>query len=164
MNKFRSSINSRLLKALFYETVNADKSTVIYTLKDEDHEGFPSLYRLYMETSDSTEYDFAVRYLDGWEHWEMLCKCNWFKPYVSRWRRELEVKLRSQALKAIKDVADTREHKDSLSANRFLLEKGWVKKQEKGRPKQEDIEKAAILLAEDENKIKDDFARILGNG
>jgi len=162
MNKFRSSINSRLLKALFYEQTGADKGTVVYTLKDEDHEGFPSLYRLYMEASDPTEYQFAIRHLDGWEHWEMLCKCSWFKPYLSRWRRELEVKLRSDALAHIKDLSDLKNHKDSFAASKFLLEKKWIDKPTKGRPKQEDIDKQAIILAEDENRLKEDFQRILG--
>ena len=162
MNKFRTDNNIRYLKALFFETTDADKSTVVYTLKDREHMGYPSLYQLYMETNDPTEYTFATQYLDGWEHWEMLSSCSWFKPYVERWRRELELKVRSEALLKIRESA--KEGKDSFAANKFLLEKGWTKDKPsgRGRPKKEDIAKAADQIAQDRNRVEADFNRILG--
>lgn len=159
MNKFRGENNIRYLKALFYETVNADKSTVVYTLKNEDHMGFPSLYRLYMEMDDPTEYQFAITYLDGWEHWEMLTACTWFKPYVEKWRREIELRVRSQALAKLREAA--KEGKDTLAANKFLLERGWKDKATKGRPSKDQIKKAADEIAHDEKKINNDFDRII---
>jgi hypothetical protein len=162
MNKFRNSNNRQYLKGLFYEEVNEDKSTVIYTLKDEDHKGFPSLYRLYMETGDPTEYEFAVTHLDGWSHWEALTACTWFKPYVERWRRELAIKLKSQALAKVREMA--KEGKDVFAANKFLLDKGWEEKPGKGRPNKEQIKKAADEIAQHEKRVSQDFERILGGG
>ena len=150
-NKFRSSIGSRYLKGLFYEEGSPlNKDSFLYTLKDKDTKGYPSLYRLYMEKEDLTEWEFANEYLDGFEHWEMLCACNWFKPYVERWRRELELKLRARALSAIRDEA-TSESKNSYYANKFLLEGGWKEKSStsndrgRGRPKKLHDEQDKIL-------------------
>lgn len=161
-NKFRNATNSRYLKGLFYETTDADKSTVVYTLKDVDHQGFPSLYQIYMEVGDPTEYLFATATLDGWEHWEMLTNCTWFKPYVDRWRRELELKIRSDALIRIREEAKNRASANSYAANKFLLEKGWAPKEtgSRGRPKKEDVRKEAEVIALADKRIKNDYERI----
>jgi hypothetical protein len=160
---FRSSTNSRYLKGLFYETTLANKFSVVYTLKDQDHLSFPSLYRLYLEANDPTEYRFALEHLDGWEHWEMLCSCTWFKPYVERWRRELELRLKSESLARIMREAKTNS-KESFTANRYLLEKGWEAKDKnpRGRPSKEQIQQQAQVIALTDRRLEEDFERISG--
>lgn len=153
-NKFRASNNTRLLKALFYEQTLSDKSSVVYTLKDVDHEGFPSLYRLYMEIDDPTEWEVSQRLVDGWEHWEMLCAATWFKPYIERWRKELELRMKSKALNRIRAEARTNS-KESFNANKYVLEKGWEPKEGqkngRGRPSKDEIKKAANEIAANES-------------
>lgn len=159
MNKYKNSAGSYYTRGLFYETTLADKTTVVYTLKNEDHEGFPSLYRLYMETADPTEYRFAVANLGSWEHWEALCKASWFKPYVASWRRELEIWLKSEALAEIMALARS-SGRDKFSANRFLIERGWEVKPSKGRPTQQAVDQAAYEIAQNKAQIEEDFQRI----
>lgn len=160
-SEFRTSNRKRLLRGIFYETTTSDKSTVLYTLKDEDHLGFPSLSRLYLETEDPTEYEFARLYLESWDHWQELCECSWFKDYVSRWRKELEVKIRSKALRAIKSEA-TNNGKNSFAANKLLLEGGWLPKDtpKRGRPTKDEIQKAANDEVDFLKRISDDFTRL----
>jgi hypothetical protein len=162
-NKFRSSSNSRLLKALFYETTGADKATVVYTLKDSDHLGYPSLYRLYMETDDPTEYRFATQHLDGWEHWQQLCECTWFVAYADRWRHELEVRMKSKALARIMTEAKTG-GRDSFASNKYLLEKGWEPKEQakRGRPSKAEIKEEAHKILSTSSRLEEDFFRITG--
>ena len=161
--KFRNSTNGRYLKGLFFEQTLADKSSVVYTLKDWDHEGFPSLYRLYMEMEDLTEYEFANKYLDGWEHWEMLNACEWFKPYVERWRKELTLKVQARALKALRAEAQS-SSKNSFVANKFLVDRGWVDKSEKshgrGRPSKDEVKKAADAIALHDKRLEEDLQRL----
>jgi len=163
-NKYRNSTNSRLLNALFYETAR-DKKAVLYTLKDGDHKSYPSLYRLYMEMDDLTEYDFATTYFDGWEHWQMLCKCPWFIPYIARWREEMELRTKAKALKAIKQEAES-DSKNAYSANKVLLEGGWKKDVEKkvgsgrGRPSKDEINKQTVIEAEKRFRISEDAKRL----
>lgn len=123
-NSFKTDQGVFRLRALFYEETLADKSTVVYTLKDNDHAGYPSLRRLFLDLGDPTEYYFAQRYLDGWAHWERLCDCDWFRPYIERWRRELELIIRSQALMRIRMIASS-PGKESFMANKFLLSGSW---------------------------------------
>jgi len=159
-NKFRIA-NNFLLKSLFYETTGADKSSVVYTLKDVDHEGFPSLYRLYMETMDPTEWNFANKYLESWTHWERLKECSWFKPIHERWIRELDLKIKSKALFRIMHEATTNS-KESFQANKYLLEKGWEPKTTsgRGRPSKEEVNRAAKGIAEEHRRLEQDLLRI----
>lgn len=163
-SKFRSSTNQRLTKSLFLEESYMDQSSVLYTLKDQDHNGFPSLYRLYMEMSDPTELEFARAYFDGWEHWLMIANASWFKPYIAKWREELDVQIRANALKSIRNVASDGFHKQSYEANKFLLLGGWKPQQGKdkvGRPSKEAIKSEAERLFENEKSINEDYKRIL---
>lgn len=161
---FRIHTGQRKLRGLFFETTGADKTGVVYTLKDRDHEGYPSLYRLYMEANDPTEYTFAVACLDSWDHWEMLCACSWFKKYISRWRRELEVRAKAMALKNIQAVANSNS-KEAYQANKFLVAGGWKdpdKRHGRGRPSKEEIAETAKAMAEERSALDDDLARVTG--
>lgn len=165
VNPFRGEYGRRYLKALFFETTLADKSTVVYTLKDHDHEGYPSLYRLYMEMKDPTEYLFANKYLDGWSHWQELCECSWFQPYLSRWRLELELYIKAKALVKLLEEAEHPEGKNYFNVNKYLLERGWKDKDTpgRGRPSKQQVKDAALELAKEQERIDTDADRILIN-
>jgi hypothetical protein len=158
-SRFKNSMGQWYLNALFFEQIGADKSTVVYTLKDEDHEGFPSLYKLYMDMEDVLEYEFANTHLGSWSHWETLTQCTWFKPYIQRWRKELQLKIQSKALRMLRKDAES-DSKTSNSSNRYLLERGWREKNTKGRPSKEDVKRAAKEQAEATAVINEDFLRI----
>jgi hypothetical protein len=165
-SEFRASNNKLLLKGLFFEMTLADKTGVRYTLKDEDHLGYPSLGRLYIEMEDPTEYNFAIAYLESWAHWEQLTACNWFKPFLERWRRELEVRLKSKALAEIKAEARSG-GRNSFAANKYLLERGWEPKEgqsaKRGRPSKEEIKKAAEEHIQSIQSLDEDYNRITVN-
>jgi hypothetical protein len=124
--------------------------------------GFPSLYRLYIETADPTEYKFACLYLDGWSHWEELSEAEWFKPYVSAWRRELEVKLRARALAAIIAVAEEPANSNSYHANKYLLDGSWkpAGASKRGRPSNEEVKAEIRSQAASLREIEEDSKRI----
>lgn len=166
-NVFKNASGAQYLRGLFYETTLADKSTVVYTLKNEDHLGYRSLYRMYMESGDLTEYKFAVQALDGWDHWEALTQCSWFKPYIDAWRRELEIKVRSQALAKISAMASTVTSEKllplSFQANKYLLDGGWKTgdNRKAGRPSKQAIKEEATRIASVDKQLTADFDRIM---
>ncbi len=166
MSKFKNSNGVFLLKGLFFEqTLLDNRHQAIYTLKDEDHEGLPSLYRLYMELEDPTEWEFSQKYLDGWEHWCALCKCKWFKEYIDRWREELELKFSARAFKNMVAIAKTN-GREAAAANKYLLDKGWFKpgkedgKRKVGRPSKELVEKEIKRQAREDLDLAEDLDRI----
>ena len=153
----------RLLQELFYEMSRSGKQHVLYTLKDRDHKGYPSLYRLYMEMEDIAEWDFANKYLESYEHWQMICRCKWFKLHISRWRRELELKVKSRCLKKIMDEAKSDSHL-SIANSKYLLEKGWrndENRAQRGRPSKKEIIDEATKIADIDRQITQDFERII---
>lgn len=135
MNPYKNSSNQHFLNALFYEMVGEDKSSCLYTLKDEDHKGFKSLKKLFLSESDVSEYRFARKYLDSYIHWKKLLSCSWFEEHILAWREELRTKLSSLYLSQIEEIA-AKGGKEGLAANRYLLERlekptGAIKR---GRP------------------------------
>jgi len=164
-SKFKNSMGTRFLRELFFETTSSDKSNVLYTLKNEDHLGFLSLYRIYMSYEDPTEYSFAIDNLLDWEHWEQLTSCSWFKPYIQKWRKEAEIRQKSKALSRIMEEAES-SSRDALNANKYLLEKKWIEKDTspsaRGRPSKEEIRQAASDALRSESSILRSDAERLG--
>lgn len=159
-----AEVGKRYLAGLFWEKTLADKSTCLYTLKEWDHEGFPSLYRLYIECDDPTEYTFAKQYMESWDHWETLCQCNWFKPIVALWRKELDLKTKAKALAAIKATANDPNSKESYQANKFLAtySDNQTKRKGAGRPSKSEVQTAAKEMARETTALNDDLARVTG--
>lgn len=164
--KFRNESNQRYTKALFYEQSWTDKEGIAYTLKDKDYEVegklLPSLYLLYMEEciKDPSEYTFASKHFDGWEHWLMVRDAAWFyKPYYLKWKAELEVRIRSLALISLIKESKV-QSKNSMAINRLLLEGQWDPSQTKskrGRPSKDEIKKATLEELEAQNVISKDL-------
>jgi hypothetical protein len=110
---------------------------------------------------DPSEYTFASKHFDGWDHWLMVRDATWFhKPYYLRWKNELEVRVRSQALIALIKESKV-QSKNSFAINRLLLEKGWEPsergKSVRGRPTKEDIQKAARDSLEARETVSEDL-------
>jgi hypothetical protein len=161
MNKFKASNGVYLLKVLFVEN-DPTKMTAVYTLKDEDHtvdnRVFPSLRRLFVESEDLTEYLFAETHLGGWGHWCKLKECSWF-PY-HQWREELEVRVKSKALRNVQDIVRDNKHKDNLQASKFILQDGWKKKERVGRTTKEKIKQEANSLFKEKSETAEDLERL----
>jgi hypothetical protein len=131
MSNFKDSMGRWFTKSLFFETARTDqKDRVLFTLKEEEHLGYPSLKEMYLDTEDPTEYDFAVEHLGGWNHWKALTKCKWFAPYLADWRDEMEVRVRSRGIKSL--ISHSLTPKGQTSA-KWLAEKGWLDKK-RGAP------------------------------
>lgn len=168
-NIFRTENGQLRLQSLFRECRrNTDKDLAVYTLYDEDvtidGTEYKSLYKLYMACEDPTEYLFAMKHLAGWEHWERLSSAEWFQPYVTRWRKELELLLRARALKNLIFDAENG-GKTAYDANKFLVNAGWKPKDlpapgKRGRPSKEEVQKEAQAQADLERRLAEDSKRI----
>lgn len=132
----------------------------LFTLKGYDHtyEGkvYPSLKRLYLETSDPTEYEFATKYLADWDQWQKICENKILRQHVDKWRMELELKLRAEGVQRI--IRSARSKGNWLAA-KFLAEKGWDVRLA-GRPSKEEIEREIKMAANLQAEYDDDISRI----
>lgn len=157
-SKFKDSQGRFLTQSLFLEAMyNPDYA--VYSLSDEDkvYEGkvYPSLRRLYLECMDPAEYDFANKYLWGWEHWQRLCANKALLEEFEKWRDELEVKIRAAAIRNIIGTSG-----ENFNAARWVADGKW-KDQKVGRPSKE--EKAAEKKKRERiaGELEDDSARII---
>lgn len=150
MGKFRT-------QSLFLELgYGAD---ALFTLKDQDHEHegkiYPSLKRLYLEFEDPTEYEFANTILLGWRHWQRMCENKIIRKHIDEWREELEVKLRSQAIRdAIQEAK-----KGHFQAAKWVADRGWSTRGA-GRPSKADIEHEKKVQARIDNEYGADVIRM----
>ena len=148
-------------KSLFFEqiTVTARESGYepVFTLKRKEHKGLPSLKELYMSYEDPTEYDFAMGVFNSWDHWKHLCSVVWFQPFISAWREEVEVRMRSAAIKAINETAINEGAKGTAAA-KYIAEKGWEKRA--GRPSKEEIKRQQRIHAGISSEINEDAERM----
>jgi len=156
--------NGRFLtEALFWETSrDREAYAPVFTLKPEDHEGLPSLKRLYLEHGDPTEYVFAMKVLGSFQHWEALCSASWFKPHIEEWRNELDLRVQSEAVAVAMRVMESGDSDaQKLAAARFLTDKGWKPKQGRGRPSKKEVAATAREMAESASWLNEDFNRVM---
>jgi hypothetical protein len=153
-------------KSLFYELSYTDTTHVIFTTKEEDIEvkgkTYLSLHKLYrsLVSHDPTEYSFATAVFGSWPVWEVIREAPQLKVHVAKWRREAEVKVKSEAILAIAEEMKSN-GRSSFSAAKLLLDRGWIEKDTASKAKkklrekeEEDLDREAIkLLDEDANRL-----------
>lgn len=131
----RSSVmnetNQNYTKALFFEW-HDDEVSPLYTLKDQECNGLPSMYQIYIHSTD--EYEAAMKLVGSIRHWEKLCGSKWFMEGVGApaghrglkaWREDLILRDRSRAKAMLVQEAE----KGSVTAQKILLELGGTKTQ-----------------------------------
>lgn len=143
ISKFKGGNGKWLTKALFLEKSYEDTTNVVYTLKEADHSmpdgtKLPSLKRLYLDLADTTEYEFATRYLGGWQHWKDLT-AHCLREEVDEWREELDLKLQSESIAQLRELAESGDR----MACQFFAKKEYRDKRKAGAPSK--AEKAGAL-------------------
>jgi len=156
--KFIDVMGRPLTQALFLET--GDYSDfALYTLKDVDHEYkgkiYPSIKKLYLEIEDPTEYRFVDKCFLNWKHWVRICENVKIAAHINEWRMELEIKLRSDAVKQ----AITHAKNGTFQAAKWLADKGWTNPGA-GRPSKEDVAKERKIQATILEDVQNDTVRL----
>ncbi|MDB4302068.1 hypothetical protein N9924_00730 [bacterium] len=159
-SKLLDSMGRPLTQSLFLE-IGYKFDFAVYSLKDSDHhyrgEVYPSLKRLYLAHEDPTEYDFATTYLLGWNHWKRLNDNKVLRKHFDEWREELELKLRSQAVRDIMDQCAN--EGGSFQAAKWLADRGWDKRAA-GRPSKSEQDKESRIQERIDDEFKDDVVRM----
>lgn len=167
-SEFTNASGAYLLTSLFVD-FGRNHEGARYCLGPKDHPSgkYINLHKAYLDMEDATEWDFAHKYFANWEHWTMICNSPRIAPYIENWRRELEIKLRSRALKEIVNVAQEGGNR-AFEANKFLVSSGWLSADEKketkkrGRPTKESVKNKAVReFIEHGEQIDEDFAKLM---
>lgn len=156
-NEFLDGQGRFKTQSLFLEH-NYDRNA-LFTFGDVDKEYKGKLYislkRLYLETEDITEYEFASKHLAGWNHWKKICGSDTLLIHVARWREELELKLTSRNLLKLSELAES----GNYNAAKYLANKEYLSG--KGRPTKADKEAQLKRASTDDAETKAESARVL---
>lgn len=155
--RFKDTAGKYITQGLFLE-FEYRPERAIYTFKDEDFfykgQWFPSARRLYLETADPTEYEFAVRYFWGWEHWKQITQNTALRHEILKWREELEVKLRSQSARGMLLSAQT-----NAAAAKWVADGKW-NPSKAGRPSKARAELERKVRATAQTEAAEDAKRL----
>lgn len=165
---FKDTMNRHRTQSLFIEYA-IPEYPAYYTLKTSDHTvagtTYPSLYKIYFEMEDPTEYDFAIRCFGSWKHWEILSKASWFAPIVAEWRAELKVKLEAKRYREMCNIRDSNPPKSQahIQAVKWLSEYYSPKttaRPRRGRPSKEEKENRLKQELAEEQALEQDAIRL----
>lgn len=141
-----------------YNTSNLEP---ILTLAEEDQvvDGvvYPSLQKIYLSYNDPTEYQFAIDVFGSWRAWKRISGSAKIAEHVNRWREEAEIRMRSEAIRALHEVA-TNEGPRGVGAAKYVAERGWEKRA--GRPSNEEVERQKRIHAGISKALDEDAERI----
>lgn len=168
---FKTNQNNRFTKALFHEQY----VTIPKELRQTDLEPPFTLFtdkpnyinfgREYIELGDPTGYEIAMKYFRDYAYWTYLMKAPWFQDAKAIWDAELDAKIKSEALRKIREIA-AGETPGALQAARYL-EKAEYKvkgdlKPKRGRPSSDEVQGALAHEVESQRTLQADLERIRG--
>lgn len=155
----KDTMGRPLTQGLFLET-KYDVRYAVFTMDGEDKEykgkTYISLKKLYLEMMDPVEYTFATTHLLGWDHWMRLNDNKLLGPEFTKWRFELELKIRSEATGNI--IEDSASEK-GFQASKWLADRGWEKRGA-GRPSKSDVQREKAIQANIIDEYAEDFKRL----
>lgn len=157
--QLQDTMGRPLTQSLFLEIGYSDYA--VYTLKEFDYvykgREYPSLKRLFLLEEDPTEWAFATKHLLGWQHWKRLCENKALAKHFAEWREELELKIRSGAVREMQSLCGS--ESGNFSAAKYLSDRGWDKKAV-GRPGKGELEKEERIAEHVSKEFTDDIARL----
>lgn len=159
-SRLKDKMGRPLTQGLFLE-VGYNTDFAVYTL-DDDHKDYKgqtyySLKKLYLEEEDVVGYNFACKYLLGWQHWERLRSNKMLAKHIDLWEEELELKLKSIAVKSIIDISLS--ENGGFQASKWLADGGWIRRSA-GRPSKEETEKHLAQKERIYNEYAEDLERV----
>ena len=109
----RGALKTELLFEETIVTARRETYTPLYTLRENEHKGYPSAYKIYMSSVD--EYEAAHKMLGSQRHWRRLCGLSWFMngipergfEGVNSWRKDMLMRDQSLAKRQLKDAAES---------------------------------------------------------
>ena len=110
--------------------------------------------RKFVDSMDLTEYAGAIACIGSWENWKAF-KRNWprfQREHLNNWLEEIEVRMKSQALKTLIMSGDT-------ASAKFIAE-GKYKEKRAGRPTNEEKQRQLGIEVQVEKEIEADLARL----
>lgn len=116
---------SLFLEAQDWAVKKKGKIKPLYSLTEDEREGLPSAYQIYMHSVD--EYDAAMKLVGSMRHWRKLCKLDWFLEGIpdkmfeglKQWREDMKYRDASTAKRQLMSAANSTRG-DTAAARKIL--------------------------------------------
>jgi hypothetical protein len=106
--------------------------------------------KVYVAAGDPTGYKAAMELLGDWEHWLLIIKSPSFSPHLEQWNKELEVKLRSEA---VAQLVKQSKLPTGTAAAKWLADSGFTSKVDKRKKQAEEPGKVRENISEDAARL-----------
>lgn len=136
----------------------------IFSLKPEDHyvgnDIYHSLKKIYFSYDHipGFEYAFAMDVFGSWEHWVKLTKSS-FRNEFQEWRDELEIKIKSEAIKRMLTASKSNDAK-GVAAAKYIADKGYTEVRKAGRPSKDEVAREKKIALGVSDTLAADMERI----
>lgn len=177
---FRNSVfrsNGFLMStSLFYELAKkapkGDPSKSIFSLEGrvkvnpETGKELMNARELFVSFEDVSGLQFAKQYLESYDHFKKIDESTTFKPYIKKWREEIEAVLHERSLRVVRELMSDPEVPQStrLSAAKYIAGEGWktspAGSTRRGRPSKEEVSKELKEAVKKKTQEESDAARI----
>lgn len=127
-SRFVDGRGVRITTGLFEELANPE-SSFRPTFKLADWR------KVYVETEDPTGYTAAAKLMGNWEHWLLLAANPVFAAHLAEWNKEVEIRLRSKAVKQMIKHSST---PSGVAAAKWLAEGGFVERDKRSKAAREE--------------------------
>lgn len=111
--------------------------------------------KTYVRISDPTGYKAALELIGDWDHWQLLCANPKFAAHLAEWNKEVDTKLRSEAIDNLLRQAATA---TGTAAAKWLAESGYLPKRRK-RGEDNSAEEGTVEK-ETKQKVASDMKRL----
>ena len=150
-------------KALFKDHPQAEGNgeyQVFFIGKEKSSKDYISLKEVYMAIEDPTEYEFAMVVFGSYRHWLHIAELSWAKDHVAEWRNELQMKIKSGAIKGVVNLVDDDYTKETtkLQALKYLANSDYAEKITTSKAKKT-AKKDSIAQAVS-SEMSEDFKRL----
>ncbi len=148
-----------LTTGLFIDLDEGFSENAIFTKDEMDKKigdaTFLSFKRLFVECEDPTGYDFAKKWLMGWQHYKAMQANKKISRLIEEALEEIEIKIRSEAIATAQGLSA----EGNAAMTKFLAEKGW-EKGKVGRPNKDTTQRDSRISERLTEDYKADIARM----
>lgn len=137
-DKWKGDGTSWKTQGLFLEHAHSDqKEKALYSIQpwDKEYKGktYLSLHKLYVEMEDVAEWEFAQKYMGGYQHWLTLKASPFFKEPYATMVEELNAKVKGRSISVM--MQQMRDGEASQATLKYLADNDFIKKNAVGKPK-----------------------------
>lgn len=148
-----------LTTGLFIDLEDGISENAVFTKDEMDKKigdkTFYSFKRLFVECGDPTGYDFAKKYLMGWQHYKSMKANKKVNRLIEEALEEIEIQIRSEAIATAQGLSA----EGNAAMTKFLAERGW-EKGKVGRPTKDTTERNERITARLTEEYKGDLVRL----